>query len=1101
MADVASAVDGFTEASSALGDEQRLAALRRSRILDTRSEPEYDRLAEVALAATGASIAKLSFVTDERQFTKALVADRGAAAGCRDEDVSSPLCRYVVASGTPLVVSDAATDPRGFADSGVRAYLGAPVVDPDGHVLGSLCVYELEAREWSPADLTIVSRLAEAASAVLDARARARALAATEERLRSLLDGVSAVLWEADAETWASQMVSEEAERLLGYPAEAWYGGPEFWMSLLHPDDRERVVTESRAAIARGDRHETEYRMIAADGRIVWVRDLVEVIPDESGAADTLRGVIVDITEAKVAALERQQAAERYRALVEHSPICSYIQNGENFRVTYMSPHVEVMLGVTAEEWIERGTALFHELLHPDDLAVVAAEVARCREDGAEFQMEYRLVARDGRVVWCYDATVPVLDTDGAVAFRQGFLVDITEIKHAHEALRQSELRHRTLLDHTTDLIAVIDDAGRYQFASKSHEQQLGYDAAQLIGEQSITRIHADDAPIAAAAVSAALDGDPPREVRIRLRDAEGSWRCIEGIAQRLESEPRPRAMLIGRDITAQVEAERASEHYARQLQLLAQASVQMTLPRTLAEITERAADLAREIVGVHASVATVVRGGDWQGASPVPSLSDKYAHWQEYDAPLTGKGLYRAIVDGNEPLRLTQDELEERRLTTRNGATPEHPPFRGLLGAPLIAANGDNLGLILLTDKVDGTEFTATDEAILVQLAQAMSAAVERALLEEQLRQSQKLEAIGQLAGGVAHDFNNLLTAIGGYTAFAMSATDPEEAHASLREVAAATDRAAALTRQLLMFSRKHVAKPQVIRLEDEVASITPMLRRIIGETVEIDCRFEASTAPVHADAQLVGQILLNLATNARDAMPEGGTLTIATAGVTGAVADLPSGRYTCLAVTDTGVGMDEATIARATEPFFTTKEPGSGTGLGLATVHGIVAESGGALVIESTPGSGTCVRAYFPAVDRDVRDEPAEAASMQTALPTAPTARVLLVEDEGVVRDLVATMLRRAGYHVVDTASPHEALVLAREQRFDALVTDVVMPEMTGPQLVQELGEQAPAVLFTSGYTGRDRIRHGIDEGVAFLQKPFTRDDLVSSLQALLA
>ncbi|HWG55322.1 MAG TPA: PAS domain-containing protein [Gaiellaceae bacterium] len=1097
-----------------VGDAQRLRVLERLGILDTPPEEEFDRLTRIAVDATGADASLLSFVTAERQFFKSACGDVAALDGARETPISQSFCQFVVASGEPLVVTDAAADPvlctnGGFTDLGVRSYLGAPVVGPDGVVLGSFCVLGPTVREWTAKDQSIVSALAATASAALESRRREAALAASEGRMRALLNGVATVLWEADATTWEPRFVSEGAERLLGFPVDAWLGGPDFWMSRLHPDDLGRVVEASRAAVARAEAHETEYRMITAAGETVWVRDLVEVICDESGAPEMLRGVIVDITEAKAAELERERVDERYRALVEHSPICSYVQNGDDFRVTYMSPHVEVLLGVGADEWVAGEQDLYPDLLHPDDREHVLAEVERCRETGDPFQLEYRMIARDGRVVWCYDVTVPVRDDSGAVAFRQGFLIDITEIKAGQNALLKSERRHRDLLDNTTDLIAVIDETGRYRFLSKSYEQQLGDDVAELIGTRASDLVHEDDLPAAAAAISAALDGADPRTIRVRRRDAAGRWRWIDATVRRLEDAPGPRALVIGRDVTARVEAERASERYARQLQMLAIASVEMTLPRTLPEITDRAAALAREIVAADAAVATVVRHEPAESATTAAALAAGRSG-NEQDVAAIAPRLHGLVVGRDEPLRLTQAELAAR--PPAEVLDPRHRLDRGLLAVPLVATSGENLGSIHLIGKTDGSDFTSSDEAILVQLAQAMSAAVERALLEEQLRQAQKMDAIGQLAGGVAHDFNNLLTAITGYTHFAAASGDLDEVRAALAEVSAASDRAAALTRQLLTFSRKHVVNPQVMRIEDEVVAITPMLERLIGENIEVRLQLATDPAPVRADAALVGQVLLNLATNARDAMPAGGVLTIETARVElGEPLDLDArrldpGSYTCLAVRDNGTGMDERTRLRATEPFFTTKDPGAGTGLGLATVHGIVSDFGGALAIDTAPGAGTTVRAYFPCAEAAQAVAPGASSPAAAAPPDAPAAtdeprrRVLLVEDEEIVRDLVAKMLRHDGYDVSEVASAREAVEAGRDGRYDLLITDVVMPEMTGPELVRALGEKAPPVLFTSGYTGEDRLRHGLEDGVAFLQKPFTRAVLAERIGALL-
>ena len=366
---------------------------------------------------------------------------------------------------------------------------------------------------------------------------------------------------------------------------------------------------------------------------------------------------------------------------------------------------------------------------------------------------------------------------------------------------------------------------------------------------------------------------------------------------------------------------------------------------------------------------------------------------------------------------------------------------------------------------------------------------------LEEQYRQAQKLESIGRLAGGVAHDFNNLLTVINGYSQLLMDRVGQDHAlHPSLKAILQAGERAASLTRQLLAFSRKQTLQPKVLNLNRVVAGIEPMLRRVIGEPIHVVTALAPLLGSVKADAGQIEQAILNLTLNARDAMPEGGTLLIETAGVeldehyAREHAEIGPGSYVMLAVSDTGQGMDEATRGRLFEPFFTTKEQGKGTGLGLATVYGIVKQSGGHIWVYSELGKGTSFKLYFPRVDSAAAEE-----SPAAAVARGGHERILLVEDEVGVRALAASILTENGYRVWPASCGAEARQIAavHGHAIDLLLTDVVMPDITGPRLAAQLRTICPGlrVLYTSGYTDNVIVHNGmLDPGVAYLQKPFT-------------
>jgi signal transduction histidine kinase len=379
----------------------------------------------------------------------------------------------------------------------------------------------------------------------------------------------------------------------------------------------------------------------------------------------------------------------------------------------------------------------------------------------------------------------------------------------------------------------------------------------------------------------------------------------------------------------------------------------------------------------------------------------------------------------------------------------------------------------------------------------------------EEGLRQAQRMEAVGQLAGGVAHDFNNLMSAVIGFSELLLMRldhADPLRRH--VEEIQRAGQRASAMTNQLLAFSRRQVLQPRVLDVNEIVTEVETLLRRLIGDHIVLVSAFEPDPAPIEADPGQLEQMIVNLAVNARDAMPHGGTLTIETASVelgedaADGQLDLEPGDYVVLTVRDTGSGMDAQTMARAFEPFFTTKEEGKGTGLGLATVFGIVKQSGGDILVRSVPGHGTTFDVYLPrarnAVERPTLDQ-------RPARIDGGSETILVVEDEALVRGLEEEILTQSGYNVLEADRPSRALQLAQEYAgvIHLLLTDVVMPEMSGPELAARLVAQRPGMrtLYASGHPNEEVVRDGVlTLGAQFLQKPLTPSSLAGKVREVL-
>jgi signal transduction histidine kinase/ActR/RegA family two-component response regulator len=474
------------------------------------------------------------------------------------------------------------------------------------------------------------------------------------------------------------------------------------------------------------------------------------------------------------------------------------------------------------------------------------------------------------------------------------------------------------------------------------------------------------------------------------------------------------------------------------------------------------------------------------------------------------------------EPLLVT-DPANDPRLIPAHREAYRRLGVRAFLAAPVKVGDRVEGVLTVRTRRPEG--YSDEDLAVATAFASQAATALENARLyqqaqqayeelkqtQDQLMQAQKMEAVGRLAGGIAHDFNNLLMVVMGRSQLMMRRLQAENPlRRDLGLIDTAMQRAADLTRQLLAFGRKQVLQPKVLDLNSVVANIDPMLRRLIGEDIELLTVSDPTLGPVKADPAQLEQVLLNLAINARDAMPQGGRLTIETANVHLDAAyarrrpGISPGPHVMLAVSDTGCGMDAETQARLFEPFFTTKGPGKGTGLGLSTVYGIVKQSGGNIWVYSEPGRGTAFKIYLPRVEEPVELEEVQPAP-EAARPSKASKTILLVEDEDGVRELVRDVLQEHRYTVLEAREAGEAIQLSSRHPgpIHLLLTDVVMPQISGRALAERLAPLRPEmkVLYMSGYTENAIVHHGVlDQGTAFLQKPFTAETLAQKVREVL-
>jgi two-component system cell cycle sensor histidine kinase/response regulator CckA len=634
-----------------------------------------------------------------------------------------------------------------------------------------------------------------------------------------------------------------------------------------------------------------------------------------------------------------------------------------------------------------------------------------------------------------------------------------TSLQHVEVTLRESEERFRSLSASSPVGIFLSDTQGQVIYVNPRARTILGRTLMETLGEGWTQSIHPDDRAAALVEWRARAQSELDHEQEFRVRSPRGVERRVHLRASPMKSEDGRMTGWVGtlEDVTERYAAEqalRASEERYRSL-------VESARDAIFTMSAEGA------ITSLNPAFETITgwRREQWLGKEFGPIVHPE-------DMPLAMEMFLRVIAGETPP-------PFEVRITTKSG--------------------GYVVGEFTVTRQVRDGEFAG-----ILGIARDIT---ERKRLEDQLNQAQKMEAIGQLAGGVAHDFNNILTAITGYSDLALRhlpAEDPMKTN--LEEIKAAALRAAGLTRQLLAFSRKQVLQPRVIDLNAVVTDISKMLRRLIGEHIELSTHARRHPALVKADRGQVEQVIMNLAVNARDAMPSGGRLRIETDIVAGAAdnpADLPPGEHVVLRISDTGTGMSAETRSRLFEPFFTTKEPGKGTGLGLATCYGIVKQSGGHITVDSEPGKGTTFRIYLPLATEPVAEP---AAAPQSAEMPRGRETILLVEDEMVVRELAGMILEDLGYRVLSADHGEEALRLADQhgnEPLPLLLTDVVMPIMGGREVAERLRAKHPGlkVIFSSGYTDDAIAEPGLpDSATWFLEKPYTPDALARKVREAL-
>lgn len=743
---------------------------------------------------------------------------------------------------------------------------------------------------------------------------------------------------------------------------------------------------------------------------------------------------------------------QRYRELIETAEQGIWILGPED-KITYVNTRMAEMLGFPAEELLGKSPHLF--LSAKGDTSVDQL-LARNRS-GEGGQNEIKLRHKNGAEVWTQVSSNPILDAGGGYAGTLAIFNDVTARKRAGNALKESERRYHELFANAPVGIYRTTRDGSVSMANPALLDMLGYTFEELVGR------NLDQEACASTYLRAQFRAQLERDGHIE--GVESAWK------------KRDESLLFVRESARVVRDDNGKLLYYEGMveDINERKQAEQRLRRSEARLRSL---IDNAPYGIYRSDP---RSDRLSAANPALVQMLGYSSEEEVLALEVSRDIW-----GNhrECVKLLQEYEREGRFESE---------------ATWKRKDGSQLKVRLRGRKSRGLDSGVWLEGYVEDLSQCW-------LLEEQLRQAQKMEAIGRLAGGIAHDFNNLLMVMSGYTELLQETIkegDPQ--HKMAAGIAKAVTRAKSLTKQLLVSTRQQVLSPTVIDLNSVLADSGEMLARLIGENIEFTVTPAAALGRVKVDAGAMQQVLMNLAVNARDAMPHGGKLNIETANVR-IEEDSPlshlmlkPGSYVMLAVTDTGVGMDKETQSRIFDPFFTTKEQGKGTGLGLSIVYGVVKDSGGGISVDSQPARGTAFRIYLPRVDEAVPTETASAPNESRRGSQC----ILLVEDEDAARDAVRMSLESRGYTVLQASTPAEALDCLERHRdhVNLILTDMVMPGMTGCDLANQALQIKPQikVLYMSGYSDHSMMAN-IGKGAAFLQKPFSLKVLTQTIWELL-
>lgn len=754
---------------------------------------------------------------------------------------------------------------------------------------------------------------------------------------------------------------------------------------------------------------------------------------------------------------EARESEQLFQKIFDDGPIGMALV-GRDYRLVMVNAALCRLVGYTEEEL----TALtFPEITHPDDVDKDVQLTQRLfAGEINSFQIKKRFIKKDQQVVWVVLTASAIHDKQGKVAYGFGMVEDITEEKKRERLMRESEDRLRAIIETEPECVKTLDADGKVLLMNSAGLAMLEAPRQDLIvGKSVFPLIIPEHHESFRRLLKGVFEGNKGIG-EFEIVGMKGSRRWMETHMAPLRNDRGVvvEALGVTRDVTERRKGDEALKRSQEWLTAIFEAS-------------------RDGIVVEHNEI--------------IIFANQSYARIYGYERPSELLGSHVSVFQSAEN---NEQMLEFGRRRLRGEPTPAVYEFKGR------RKDGATIDL-----EASVSTSTIAEEPYIITVVRDVA---ERRKLEEQLRQSQKMEAVGKLAGGIAHDFNNLLTAILGYSDLLRGELAGKEAGLSyLSEIKKAGDRAALLTRQLLAFSRKQVLAPQMLDLHKAVVDMQEILGRLIGENHELVIMSDPNLGCVKADPGQIAQVIMNLALNARDAMPDGGKLTIATSNKNLAEDEAQSmsllpGLYVVLSVRDTGCGMDSKVQTHIFEPFFTTKEQGKGTGLGLATVYGIVKQTGGGIWFQSKLGSGTTFEIYLPRIEQVAGSRPQ--AETKTRGPEG-SETVLLVDDEEPIRKLVGRSLGKLGYRVLEAQDAAQALRISERHpdTIHLLLTDVRMPQMTGLELAQQLIVLRPnlRVIYMSGHVERAAgDEESLSSNGTFLQKPFSPAALAQTIREVL-
>ncbi len=845
------------------------------------------------------------------------------------------------------------------------------------------------------------------------------------------------------------------AEKIYGYSEDEILGKTLF---ELTPSENHAELREFMEIIPTGDaikNYDTIHTNKALDK--IFVAVTISPVLNAEGIIAGASIITRDTTEKKVADRALRQSEERFSVAFWDSPVPTTITTLQNGRFLDVNDSFLQLTNYYREEVIGRTTVdlqWWRNIEHRDEM------LRRLDQSGKLKHLELVIQTKDG------DERITLVSF-GTIRFKNeecilSQLYDITDRKKAEQALRSSEEWLRSIVRYSSDVISILNKSGIITYESSSCELIFGFACEELTGKSLFDFIHPEDIHRVKEIFARALkDTGSKSTVQYRFLCSDKSWLDIEStITNYLDTIAIGGIVLNSRDISERKKAENELKESEQRLKILFE----------------------------YAPIAYYLSSLD--GTFLDGNLeAERISGWKRKD--LVGKPI---VESGLLPLEGISKFSEM--FGQNQSGKPTGPDEINIIrkdGKKIIVEirtfpvriNGQNLVLGMATDITD------------------------RKILQRELTQSQKMEAIGRLAGGVAHDFNNLLTVINGYSDVLMSRLEHD---AETRDKAAlikqAGQRAGSLTKQLLAFSRQQIVQPRLMNLNSTVEELAKMLRRLIGEDIELTINLEPGLGHIKADPMQIEQILMNLAINARDAMPDGGKLIIETTNKSFSEEyshqhlEIKPGEYAQMIITDTGIGMDEELLSHIFEPFFTTKQEGKGTGLGLATVYGIVKQSHGFIQTYSEPGIGTSFKVYFPIVQGSL-SQTNKNTTKRSNLEGSET--ILIVEDEEAVRTLLSAILKEYGYHVHEAENGLDAIRLfkALKNEVNLIITDLVMPRMNGSELADHMKMSKPEIkiLFMSGYTDTAIVQQEfLDSKALFIQKPFYPVEIVQKIRTIL-